>query len=128
MKKDKEIAALVLEKDERAAASITDVLRERSYPVKVVPSRAQALKLMEDTGFQLAIVGEDEDGASVFEVMKDMVKKAPLTSLILVTDLPEKEVEDRAEGYGILGGISREGSREDLVRLLDRLEEILGLL
>jgi len=126
MKDEKRILALILEKDETVVASIANTLQNRSYAVTVLSKQEEALNLLKERAFQLAIVGETEDSASVFEIMREIVAASPMTSMILVTDLSEKEVDEKAEGYGILGHIGRVVPSGDLVQLLDSLEKILG--
>jgi len=126
MKDEKRILALILEKDETVVASIDNTLQGRSYSVTVLSKKEEALNLLKEKVFQLAIVGNTEDSASVFQIMREIVTVSPMTSMILVTDLSEEEVEEKAEGYGILGHIGRAVPSGDLVQLLDSLEKILG--
>ena len=126
MKDEERILSLVLEKDETVVALINEALQSRPYSVTVLSKKEEALNLLKERGFQLAIVGNTEDNASVFQIMREIVKVSPMTSMILVTDLSEEEVDEKAEGYGILGHIGGAVPSGDLVQLLDRLEEILG--
>jgi len=126
MKDEKRILALILEKDETVVASIDNTLQSRPYSVTVLSKKEEALNLLKERVFQLAIVGNTEDSASVFQIMREIVKVSPMTSMILVTDLSEEDVDEKAEGYGILGHIGRAVPLDNLAQLLDRLEEILG--
>ncbi len=126
MKDEKRILALILEKDETVVASIDNTLQGRPYSVTVLSKKEDARNLLKERTFQLAIVGNTEDSASVFGIMREIVAASPITSMILVTDLSEEEVDEKAEGYGILGHIGRAVPSGDLVQLLDSLEEILG--
>ena len=126
MKDEKRILALILEKDETVVASIDNTLQSRPYSVTVLSKKEEALQLLKERTFQLAIVGNTEDSVSVFEIMREIVAASPMTSMILVADLSEEEVDEKAEGYGILGQIGRAVPSGDLVQLLDSLEEILG--
>ncbi len=128
MKDEKRMLALILEKDETVVASIDNTLQSRSYSVTALSKQEEALNLLQERVFQLAVVGNTEDGASVFEIMKEIVAVSPMTSMILVTNLSEEEVDEKAEGYGILGHIGRTVPSGDLVQLLDSLEKILGAL
>jgi hypothetical protein len=47
-----------------------------------------------------------------------------MTSIIMVTDLSDSEVEEKAEGYGILGNINRNVPAENLFSLLEPYEKI----
>jgi hypothetical protein len=51
---------------------------------------------------------------------------SPMTSVILITDLPKQEVDDTAEGYGILGHTDRSVRSEEMIPLLESFEKILG--
>ena len=126
MKDEKRILALILEKDEIVVVLVDNTLQNRSYSVTVLSKKEEALNLLKERAFQLAIVGNTEDSASVFGIMREIVAASPMTSMILVTDLSEEEVDEKAEGYGILGQIGRAVPSGDLVQLLDSLEEILG--
>ena len=126
MKDEKRILALILEKDETVLASIDNTLQSRPYSVTVLSKQEEALNLLKERVFQLAIVGNTEGSASLFQIMREIVKVSPMTSMILVTDLSEEEVDEKAEGYGILGHIGRAVPSGDLAQLLDSLEEILG--
>jgi len=128
MKDEKRMLALILEKDETVVASIDNTLQSRPYSVTALSKQEEALNLLQERVFQLAVVGNTEDGASVFEIMKEIVAVSPMTSMILVTNLSEEEVDEKAEGYGILGHIGRTVPSGDLVQLLDSLEKILGAL
>ena len=126
MKDEKRILALILEKEETVAATINNTLQSREYSVTVLSKKEEALPLLKERVFHLAIVGDTEDGGSVFEIMREIVAASPMTSMILVTDLSEKEVDEKAEGYGILGHIGRSAPLDNLPQLLDSLEKILG--
>jgi len=126
MKAKKEFSRFILEKEETVVASIDNTLQSRSYSVTVLSKKEEAFNLLKERAFQLAIVGNTEDSASVFGIMREIVAASPMTSMILVTDLSEEEVDEKAEGYGILGQIGRAVPSGDLVQLLDSLEEILG--
>ena len=128
MKDEKRILALILEKDETVVASIGNTLQSRPYSVIVLSKQEEALNLLKERAFQLAIIGNTEDSASVFGIMREIVKVSPMTAMILVTDLSEEEVDEKAEGYGILGHIGRTVPSGDLIQLLDSLEKILGAL
>jgi len=49
---------------------------------------------------------------------------SPMTSIIMVTDLSHSEVDEKAEGYGILGNIARDVPAEELLSLLGAFEKI----
>ena len=55
---------------------------------------------------------------------KTFVMASPMTSIIMVTDLSHSEVDEKAEGYGILGNIARDVPAEELLSLLGAFEKI----
>ena len=119
------IHAVVLEKDRVIVDSIERHLAKRSYIVTTLSEKKEALSLLGKKHYQLAIVGDTEANGSVFKAMRDIVRTSPMTSIILITDLSQKEVDEKAEGYGILGRVTREIPSEDLTTLLNNFEKIL---
>ena len=68
---------------------------------------------------------QDTLGGTVFTFPRSkIVMTSPMTSIILISDLPAKEVDDTAEGYGILGHINRSIPFKDLVDLIEQFEKI----
>jgi DNA-binding NtrC family response regulator len=126
MNTQKEIRALVVEKDERVAVAIQKMLEDRRYRVTPLSGKEDAIRLLKERPVSLAVAGETEDSDSPFHIMKEIVMASPMTSLILITDLPKEEVDDKAEGYGILGHTGRSVRSEDMIPLLDSFEKILG--
>jgi DNA-binding response OmpR family regulator len=128
MDNQKNIHALVLEKDREVTRSIAKILKRRLYDVETTSEKEETLKLFKERPYQLALVGDSEDGQSAFESMKEIVMASPMTSIILITDLPKEEVREKAEGYGILGHVNRNVESKDLKPLLDSFEQIFGCL
>ena len=116
--------ALILETDRKIVESLSKILKRRSYAVTTTPKKEDAMGFLKERLFPLAVVGNAEGGISPFESMKDIVMTSPMTSMILITDLPEEEVNERAEGYGILGYVNREIPSKDLLKLIKGFEEI----
>ena len=128
MENQENISVLVIEKNNTVAESIIRILKTRSYVVTLLYRKDEALSLIKESIHPLAIIGNTEGNGSSFEVMKEIVMTSPMTSMILITDLPKKEVDDSAEGYGILGHINRRVPPEKLISLLGKFENIHHLL
>ena len=128
MKNQEKISVLVVEKDNTIVESIVKILKTRSYATTQLSKKDEALSLLKVRVHPLAIIGETEGNGSSFEVMREIVMTSPMTSMILITDLPKKEVDDSAEGYGILGHINRRVPPEKLISLLGKFENIHHLL
>jgi DNA-binding response OmpR family regulator len=128
MENEKNIYAVVLEKDREVARSLAKILKRRSYDVETTFEKEKTLNLFKERPYQLALVGDSEDGHSAFESMKEIVMASPMTSIILITDLPKEEVREKAEGYGILGHVNRNMKSKDLRSLLNCFEQIFSSL
>ena len=116
--------ALILETDRKIADSIAKVLKRKSYAITTAYEKEEALRHLKERLYPLAVVGDAEGSASPFEAMRDIVMASPMTSMILISDLPEEEVNEKAEGYGILGHVSREVPSKDLLKLVKSFEAI----
>ena len=118
------IKALVVEKDQTVVESIALALKEKLYIVTSSSNEDEALGLLMKTLYPLAIVGDAKGSSSTFEIMRKIVMTSPMTSIILISDLPTREVDERAEGYGILGHVSRSIPSKDLNLLIEHFEKI----
>jgi DNA-binding NtrC family response regulator len=128
MNTEKEIHALIVEKDATVAGSIRKILEARQYAVTLLSRKEDARRLLKERHVSLAVAGGAEDSDSPFHIMKEIVMTSPMTSMILITDLPKEEVDEKAEGYGILGHAGRQVKPEEMTPLLDSFEKILGYL
>ena len=118
------ISAVVAEKDPGVAGAAAQLLTARSCTVAAVETRKGLLDLLKISSVQLALMGEVEGSESPFETLRETVMASPMTSVILITDATDEEVGRRAEGYGILGHVTRAISQRELQGLLDHFEEI----
>ena len=125
MDSQQNLKALVIEGDPGISGAVEALLKERSYDVVIFSDKKEALNFLKEKSPPLAIVGDTEENVSPFESMKDIVMTSPMTSMILITDLPKKEVDEKAEGYGILGHINTKIPPDDLTSLLENFENIL---
>ena len=124
MEKQGNLTVLGVEKDQTVVKSIELVLKEKSYILTSSSNEDEALDLLRKTPYPLAIVGDAKGTSSTFEIMRKIVMTSPMTSIILISDLPTKEVDERAEGYGILGHVNRSISSKDLTQLIEHFEKI----
>ena len=122
------IRVLILEKDKEVVDAVKNNLENGPYDLHVLSSLNEAISLLKSDSFSIAIVGNTAETDSPFEGLLDMVKASPLTSIILLSDLPGEEVHELSEGCGILGHVARNVPSEDLDHLLNRFRQIAGLL
>ena len=124
MKNREQISVIVVEKDNTVVESIVKILKTRSYAITQLSKKDKALSLLKESVYPLAIIGDTEGNGSSFDIMKEIVMTSPMTSMILITDLPKKEVDKIAEGYGILGHVNRGIPRDDIILLLEKFEGV----
>jgi len=118
------VTVLLLEKDPEIKEKIAQALEKRAYAATCFSSCVEALEASGKTPFNLVISGHNTEQKDPVKVMKDFVMASPMSSIIMVTDLSDSEVEEKAEGYGILGNISRNIPVEKLFTLLNTYEKI----
>ena len=116
--------AIILEKNRELVDSIAKALKRRSYSVTITSQKEEALGHLKERLYPLAIVGDIEGSSSPFEAMREIVMASPMTSMVLISDLSEEEVNEKAEGYGILGHVSRQAHSKDLLKLVKSFEAI----
>lgn len=115
---------LLLENDPAVLEKIQQAMEDRSYEKTCFSSSNDALKASKETLFELIITGHNAENKDPVDVMKTFVMASPMSSIIMVTDLSHSEVDEKAEGYGILGNIDRNVPTGDLLSLLETYEKI----
>jgi DNA-binding NtrC family response regulator len=120
--------AVVIEKDPILGRKVGDCLAQRGYLVEYASGNHELAKLFDGGRISLAVLGETREGGDFVHSLDAIVRLSPMTSVILLTDLTDADVHDRAEGYGILGTASRRDPITDLDILIGRLEEIESII
>ncbi len=118
---------VIVEGDQERATRLVKLLERGSYAPSILPTREEMLKELAAKTIPLIVLGETEDGFSPYELMHDVVRRSPMTSMILITDETEEDVEEKAEGYGILGHVGSDPG-DEFFTLLDNFEKISGAL
>ncbi|RJR20696.1 MAG: response regulator [Desulfobacteraceae bacterium] len=118
--------AVILESDPELRENVAEVLKDRGFTIQQAGSRDELLKVLRSLSVPLAVLGREGSEDSTFKVLELVVKTSPMTSVILLTDLDESEVHEAAEGYGILGSVSRSSPHSALTVLADRFEAIMS--
>ncbi|HIJ19993.1 MAG TPA: hypothetical protein HPP58_02995, partial [Deltaproteobacteria bacterium] len=127
MTEEKKYRTVIVEKDQEKAMQIGKLLEKRVYAPSILSTREEMIEQLGGKTIPLIILGETEDGYSPFQLMEEVVKRSPMTSTILLTDASEEEVEEKAEGYGILGHVGN-APGDGFFTLLDNFEKISGAL
>ncbi len=115
---------LLLENEPAVREKIQRALENNPLEIICFSSINDALKASKTSFFDLVITGHNDEIEDPVDVVKKFVMASPMTSIIMVTDLSPSEVDEKAEGYGILGNISRKAPAGDLLSLLGAYEEI----
>jgi len=115
---------LLLENDPAVLDKIQLALEDKLYEKTSFSSSDEAIKASKGILFGLIIVGHNAERKDPIDVMKAFVMATPMTSIIMVTDLSDSEVDEKAEGYGILGNITRDVPAEGLLSFLQTYEKI----
>ena len=118
------VSVLLLENDPEIMKKLQRALENGPYEATSFSSCEEALEASGKSHFKLVISGHNTERKDPVEVMKAFVMASPMSSIIMVTDLSDSEVEEKAEGYGILGNISRSIPVENLLSLLNTYEKI----
>lgn len=120
--------AMIIEKDEGLTKDLLSLLEENAFLVKIYHSIDDALGALAKQPEQIVFLGHPRDASSPFEALDRMVRAHPFASIILVTELAPDEVEEKAEGYGIMGSLGWKASPEELASLLDQYEKIRNMM
>lgn len=115
---------LILEDNPLVLDKIKQNLKSQAFEAQSFGSREMALDALKKDFFQIIITGHTADSDDPIEVMKAMVMTSPMSSIIMVTDLSEADVEEKAEGYGILGNVTRDVPENDLTSFINTFQEI----
>jgi len=124
MTQEKRRNVLLLENDPAVLEKIQQALGDSTYEKNCFSRNLEALEASKKSFFDLVITGHNEENEDPIEVMKAFVMASPMTSIIMVTDLSHSEVDEKAEGYGILGNIARDVPTDELLSLLHTFEKI----
>ncbi len=116
--------ALILEADTKLVDRIKPILCSNNFIVLSPESTEAAIKMLKQHSIQLAFLGQPPEGGQCFDLLKEIVKASPMTYVILMTDESEKQVHDKAEGFGILGHVSRAFTPNQVQILVDKYRNI----
>ena len=128
MEKQEKTRVIVVEKDQEVVNLILQALKDKPFQITICSGTVETVTILREKLYGLILIGDTHEGDSPFDFMKAIVTASPMTSIILITDLKEKEIRDKSEGYGILGYVNRAIPSGDLTSLTDQFENISGSL
>jgi len=129
MEKQQDINVLVFEKDREIINIILPLLKKKGYDnINTCLHKKEIKGILGEKTYGLAVIGEIDGYDSPFDALKDIIMMSPMTSVILISDLSEREVHEKAEGYGIIGHVKRTIPPDDIFLLLEQFEKILAVI
>ncbi|MCG6880005.1 MAG: response regulator [Deltaproteobacteria bacterium] len=124
MSQETETKVLLFENDPTVIYKIEQAFLNRNLKVIRFSTRDEALEALNGTSFDLLFVGLGVEKLDPIKVVRTFVMASPMSSVITITDLSDAEIHEKAEGYGILGNITRDIPNEQLFSLLDNHTKI----
>ena len=129
MEKQQDINVLVFEKDRKVIDLVLPLLKKKGYNnINTCLHKKEIKRILGEKLYGLVVTGEIDGYDSPFDALKDIIMMSPMTSVILISDLPEREVHEKAEGYGIIGHVTRTIPSDDFILLLEQFEKILAVI
>ena len=123
------VNVLIIEKNAEITQTLKPILEKRGFDVSMEPGAEKGLQLLKEGGVALAFAGSTEEGIPTLELMRKIVMQSPMTSLILISELSNEELDEKAEGYGILGNIRPQtpaDGLDELIETFDNIHQTLG--
>ncbi|WP_028321915.1 response regulator [Desulfatiglans anilini] len=118
------VKVLIVEKNAEITQTLKSILEKRGFDVSMEPRAEEGLQLLKKGGVALALAGSTEEGIPTLELMCKIVMQSPMTSLILISEFSSEELDEKAEGYGILGNIHPQTPADGLDELIDTFDNI----
>lgn len=111
---------LVIEDDPIERESLVDILREEGYEVEGVGSGGEALSLLKDGEFDLALLDNRLPDMEGIEILKTIKKILPSVEFIVITAYGTIEDAVRAMKMGAFHYITKPVNMEELLLLIER--------
>lgn len=116
---DRKLRALILSTNATGVAKVSAFLRDRGIEALAVDSLERCVLQAKSSPPDILIAEDDVTSNIGLLAIRELLRISWMVSSILVIDLDETEIHDRAEGLGILGNLRAIDDLEKLDRLLD---------
>jgi len=103
------------------------VLSEHGFTVNRAVSGSMAISGIMEGNHDLIIADEQLSDMTGMELAKIVVRQSPMTSLALVSTLPDKDFHQSGEGLGILMQLSFEPGQDEAEKLIGSFKHVLNL-
>lgn len=124
MEANKSLRACIVAESSLDISAILKLLESYDIGPEVFSIRDEALNRQSEKPFDLLVVGDDPTTGDGLKLIKDFLAVNWVTSSIVICDVDEKNIHERAEGLGILGHIRTAGDVQSLARLLARFKQM----
>ena len=116
--------ALIFLGDEAGAKLVSTLLKKHGIESFAVNSLEQCLERMRISLPEILIVEDDTGSGIGIKAVRESLRISWTVSPILISDLNEEQIHDRAEGLGILGSMSSPSDAEKLDSLIDVFKKL----
>jgi len=121
----KKRSVLVVEPGLEILDRVVPALERREYGVQFFHSGEEGLLGVRDSRPELVFLEDAPHKRSSREWVRDLVRVAPFSLCVLITDMEGDEVHERMESLGIVGWLSREAGSSEIEALLDHVEKVI---
>lgn len=124
MTNDKHVKACVFVDKDVDVSSVLKLLDSRGINAEVFSEPDSAVSKHKKQAFDLLIAQDDTATSRGLKLINEFLTINWMTSSILICDLDEASIHERAEGLGILGHVRHFDEMVSLESLLDRFKKL----
>ncbi len=120
------ISVLLISRDMSSFLKIDETLKENSIETDQAESGGAALSIIQEKAFDLVITDEKLSDMTGIEFVEKLVVVNPMINCATVSSLSPKDFHEASEGLGILMQLPEKPEKEDIVKLINHLNNILN--
>lgn len=120
------ISILAVDDEQNLLELLTRVLGKRGFQVKTALDGTEALKLLDQEPFQLALVDIKMGPVNGVQLLKEIKSRQPVTKVIMMTAYPTNETRMRASENGASAYVTKPVDLRKLVETINSLAPMTG--
>lgn len=120
------ISILAVDDEQNLLELLTRVLGKRGFQVKTAVDGTEALKLLDQEHFQLALVDIKMGPVNGVQLLKEIKSRQPVTKVIMMTAYPTSETRMRASENGASAYVTKPVDLRKLVETINSLAPMTG--
>lgn len=117
------ISILAVDDEQNLLELLMKVLGKRGFKVKTASDGTEALKLLDQEDFQLAIVDIKMGPVNGVQLLKEIKDRQPVTKVIMMTAYPTSETRMRASENGASAYLTKPVDLQRLVETINVLAQ-----